>query len=44
MGPGKVKHLLSQFGEVGRIYLARADSGKGKFSPSLYTLEIQFES
>ncbi|GAA5977725.1 hypothetical protein JCM11641_001389 [Rhodosporidiobolus odoratus] len=28
MGPGKVKHLLSQFGEVGRIYLARADKGK----------------
>ncbi|GAA5866604.1 hypothetical protein JCM8547_005473 [Rhodosporidiobolus lusitaniae] len=28
MGPGKVKHLLSQFGEVGRIYLARADAGK----------------
>ena len=30
MGPGKVKHLLSQFGEVGRIYLARADANKGK--------------
>ncbi|GAA5904554.1 RNA-binding ATPase activator ESF2 [Sporobolomyces salmoneus] len=28
MGPGKVKHLLSQFGEVGRIYLARADANK----------------
>ncbi|TNY19468.1 hypothetical protein DMC30DRAFT_366450 [Rhodotorula diobovata] len=28
MGPGKVKHLLSAFGEVGRIYLARADAGK----------------
>ncbi|GAA6036030.1 hypothetical protein JCM8097_006573 [Rhodosporidiobolus ruineniae] len=28
MGPGKVKHLLGQFGEVGRIYLARADAGK----------------
>ncbi|BGP15325.1 hypothetical protein JCM10213_005174 [Rhodosporidiobolus nylandii] len=28
MGPGKVKHLLSAFGEVGRIYLARADKGK----------------
>ncbi|GAA6060419.1 hypothetical protein JCM10212_002187 [Sporobolomyces blumeae] len=28
MGPGKVKHLLSSFGEVGRIYLARADAGK----------------
>lgn len=32
MGPGKVKHLLSAFGEVGRIYLARADAGKGAFS------------
>jgi len=29
MGPGKVKHLLSQFGQVGRIYLARADANKG---------------
>jgi len=29
MGPGKVKHLLSAFGEVGRIYLARADANKG---------------
>ncbi|BGP39403.1 RNA-binding ATPase activator esf2 [Rhodotorula kratochvilovae] len=28
MGPGKVKHLLSAFGDVGRIYLARADAGK----------------
>ncbi|GAA5906048.1 hypothetical protein JCM8208_006326 [Rhodotorula glutinis] len=28
MGPGKVKHLLSAFGEVGRIYLARADANK----------------
>ncbi|GAA5845024.1 hypothetical protein JCM9279_005408 [Rhodotorula babjevae] len=28
MGPGKVKHLLSAFGEVGRIYLARADAHK----------------
>ncbi|GJN89488.1 hypothetical protein Rhopal_002474-T1 [Rhodotorula paludigena] len=28
MGPGKVKHLLGQFGDVGRIYLARADAGK----------------
>ncbi|GAA5906742.1 hypothetical protein JCM6882_003290 [Rhodosporidiobolus microsporus] len=28
MGPGKVKHLLSRYGEVGRLYLARADAGK----------------
>ncbi|GAA6019951.1 hypothetical protein JCM11491_006717 [Sporobolomyces phaffii] len=28
MGPGKVKHLLSQYGQVGRIYLARADANK----------------
>ncbi|GAA5825418.1 hypothetical protein JCM3770_002128 [Rhodotorula araucariae] len=28
MGPGKVKHLLSAFGDVGRIYLARADAHK----------------
>ncbi|GAA5916106.1 hypothetical protein JCM5296_004743, partial [Sporobolomyces johnsonii] len=27
MGPGKVKHLLSRYGETGRIYLARADAG-----------------
>lgn len=39
MGPGKVKHLLSQFGEVGRIYLARADSGKGKLSPYPLSLD-----
>jgi len=39
MGPGKVKHLLSQFGEVGRIYLARADSGKGKHSPYPLSLD-----
>lgn len=25
MGPGKVKHLLSQWGKVGRIYLAREE-------------------
>lgn len=35
MGPGKVKHLLGQFGEVGRIYLARADANKGTLPPSL---------
>lgn len=37
MGPGKVKHLLSQFGEVGRIYLARADAGKGTSSPPCFS-------
>ncbi|KAI5480845.1 hypothetical protein MNV49_006654 [Pseudohyphozyma bogoriensis] len=28
MGPSKVKHLLSAYGEVGRVYLARADGVK----------------
>ncbi|POW07211.1 hypothetical protein PSTT_08407 [Puccinia striiformis] len=34
MGPGKLKHLLSKWGEIGRIYLARdekAEESKKKF-------------
>ncbi|KAM0789102.1 hypothetical protein ACM66B_003158 [Microbotryomycetes sp. NB124-2] len=34
MGPPKVKHLLSAYGDVGRIYLARADKDAGASASS----------
>lgn len=30
MGPSKVKHILSNYGEIGRIYLVAADDSKSK--------------
>lgn len=30
MGPSKVKHILSNYGEIGRIYLVAADDAKSK--------------
>ncbi|GAA5882694.1 hypothetical protein JCM16303_006549 [Sporobolomyces ruberrimus] len=44
MGPGKVKHLLGQFGEVGRIYLARADANKEVSSAKKYKQKERHQS